>query len=245
MIAKVKPWGGEVSLSWKVNSGLFNSAWALLHTISMTFQMFSLSSVLPSWNRLRFFIWIFLDHFNMVNKECRDQLIRYVWPVHSGWRDGGREWWSENVLFAAPVLLVSCFRDVIWAPPPAPHHFCCLEPLRETFIGSQLHSSPSLTDLSAVPNGCAGCSCRQMERMVLVPDGAQYKRANVCLVGPIQTLLQPSGITEWGGKIIEMVHSIFALVSGSCRLCPRSSPAVPWWHHRPGGWDRCYGLYPW
>lgn len=84
----------------------------------------------------------------------------------------------------------------------------------------------SLTDLCAVPNGCAGCSCRQMERMVLVPDGTQYKRANVCLVGPIQTLLQPSGITELK-NMIEMVYSIFTLVSGSCRLCPRSSPAIP------------------
>lgn len=75
MITKVKLWGGEVSLSWKVNSGVFNSARALLHTISMKFQMFSVSSVLQSLNRLRFFIWIFLDHFDKVNKEGRDQLI--------------------------------------------------------------------------------------------------------------------------------------------------------------------------
>lgn len=48
MITKVKPWGGELSLSWKVNSGVFNSARALLHAIRMTFQMFSVLTVLPS-----------------------------------------------------------------------------------------------------------------------------------------------------------------------------------------------------
>lgn len=47
----------------------------------------------------------------------------------------------------------------------------------------------------SLPHGCVGRSCREMERMVLVLDGTQCERANICLVGPIQTLLQPSGIT--------------------------------------------------
>lgn len=44
------------------------------------------------------------------------------------------------------------------------------------------------------PHGRAGRSCRQVERLVLVPDGAQRKRAHVCLVGSVQTLLQPAGM---------------------------------------------------
>lgn len=50
-----------------------------------------------------------------------------------------------------------------------------------------------------------------MERMVLVPDSAQYKRPNVCLVGPIQTLLQPSGITEWKKRSLKWFIPFFHL----------------------------------
>lgn len=39
-------------------------------------------------------------------------------------------------------------------------------------------------------------------------------------------------------------HFSFAFVSGSCRLCQRSSPAIPRWHHRPGSRDWCYGFHP-
>lgn len=122
--------------------------------------------------------------------------------------DGCTDGWREGVVIrkwvvcspsTSDFLLWKCYLSTTSCPPT----LMLLGPIK----GNSL--AVSLTDLCAVPNGCAGCSCRQMERMVLVPDGAQYKRANVFLVGPIQTLLQPSGITELK-KMMEMVHSIFA-----------------------------------
>lgn len=86
---------------------------------------------------------------------------------------------------------------------------CLLPPL--TLLGPNMGDAPRQSApfiwpshrlvYGAPPHGRVGRSCRQMERLVLVPDGVQRERAHVCLVGSIKTLLQPSGIAAVrGGK---------------------------------------------
>lgn len=47
-----------------------------------------------------------------------------------------------------------------------------------------------------------------------------------------------------GGRSYFWNKVTLAFGSGSCRLCQRSSTAIPQWRHRPGGRDRCDGFHP-
>lgn len=128
-------------------------------------------------------------------------------------------WWSvssSRVCSPSPSVPCSDCGSVGEAPPPVFHHSRCLDPIWATLPRqSAPFISPSHRSVYSVPpHGRVGRSCRQMERLVLVPDGAQRKRAHVCLVGPIQTLLQPSGIAavgRGGGVFFKMVVKSFCV----------------------------------
>lgn len=81
------------------------------------------------------------------------------------------------------------------AVPPSQSRPTHLSP-RWDLVWDCLVHSPVLSSSAdnCLSDGCVDCSCRQETRMVPVPDGPQHKRTNVCLAGPVETLLQLPGI---------------------------------------------------